>query len=229
MLWGASGGEYRDMALISNIRALFSLTRGLVRGLPDLEAEKDPFELFDRWFGDARRAGILLPDAMSVATATADGVPSARMCLLKEHGPAGFVFYTNYESRKARELEANPKAAFVIHWPALQRQIRIEGTIERLSAEASDAYYQSRPRGSRIAAWASRQSESVESREKLESSYREHEQKFRGGDVARPDFWGGYRLTAQRIEFWQGRLDRLHDRLLFTHEAEGWRSERLQP
>ncbi len=229
MLSGASGGEYRDMALISNIRALFSLTRGLVRGLPDLEVESDPFELFDRWFGDAGRAGILLPDAMSVATATTDGVPSARMCLLKEHGPAGFVFYTNYESRKARELEANPKAAFVIHWPALQRQIRIEGAIERISSEASDAYHQSRTRGSRIAAWASRQSQPVESREKLESSYREHEQKFQGGDVALPDFWGGYRLTAQCIEFWQGRLNRLHDRLLYTRDGEGWRIERLQP
>ncbi len=217
------------MALIANIRALFSLTRGLVGGLPDLDADEDPFTLFGRWFEDAKRVGILLPDAMSVATATSEGVPSSRMCLLKEHGAHGFVFYTNYESRKARELEDNPHAALLIHWPALQRQIRSEGATERISTEASTAYFESRPRGSRIAAWASRQSEPVASRAELESRYREYEQEFQGRSVALPEFWGGYRLTARRIEFWQGRLNRLHDRLLYTQEGEGWRIDRLQP
>jgi pyridoxamine 5'-phosphate oxidase len=217
------------MALISNIRALFSLTKGLVGGLPELHAEADPFHLFARWFGDAKRVGILLPDAMSVATATRDGVPSARMCLLKDHGPEGFVFYTNYESRKARELEENPNAALVIHWPALQRQIRIEGTTERVSEETSTAYFRSRPRGSRIAAWASKQSAPIDSRAELEARYRQLENKFGARDVERPEFWGGYRLTPRRIEFWQGRLNRLHDRLLYTHVGEGWHVERLQP
>ena len=217
------------MALIANIRALFSLTRGLVGGLPELHIEADPFTLFDRWFDDAKRVGMLLPDAVSVATATSDGVPSARMCLLKEHGPQGFVFYTNYESRKARELEENPKAALVMHWPALQRQIRIEGTTERTSTETSSAYFESRSRGSRIAAWASRQSAPVVSRAELESRYRQYEQKFQGQSVALPEFWGGYRLAPHRIEFWQGRLNRLHDRLLYTQDGEGWRIDRLQP
>lgn len=217
------------MSLIANLRAWLGLTRGVVRGLPDLTAENDPLILFGRWFEEARRTGILLPDAMAVATATADGVPSARMVLLKEHGPAGFVFYTNYESRKARELEENPRAALVIHWAALQRQVRVEGTIRRLSTEASAAYFASRPRGSRIAAWASRQSEPIASRGELESRYREYEERFNGRDVALPEFWGGYTLTPRSIEFWQGRLNRLHDRLRYVQEGEGWRIERLQP
>lgn len=217
------------MSLRSNLRLVFSLGRGLTRGLPDADPDLDPIQLFGQWFAAARKAGILLPEAMTLATASADGAPSARMVLLKDFGEDGFEFYTNLGSRKAEELTANPRAALCFHWGVLQRQVRVEGSVEQLSPESAAAYFRTRPRGSRIGAWASRQSQPLERREMLVRRVREIEKRFDGGEVPLPDFWGGYRLEPQRIEFWQGRADRLHDRLLFQREGEGWNSRRLYP
>ncbi len=217
------------MSLKSNLRLVFSLGRGLTRGLPDADPGLDPIELFGQWSDAARKAGILLPEAMTLATASADGAPSARMVLLKGFGEDGFEFYTNLGSRKADELTANPRAALCFHWGVLQRQVRVEGGVTPLSREASAAYFHTRPRGSRIGAWASRQSQPLEEREMLERRVREIEKRFEGGEVPLPDFWGGFRLHAQRIEFWQGRADRLHDRLVFQREEDGWSIRRLHP
>jgi len=177
------------------------------------------------------RAGARGVDTAPVALATADasGRPSVRMVLLRGADEHGFVFHTNYTSRKARELTENPHAAICVHWHAIEEQIRIEGTVERLDDRASDDYFASRPRGSQIGAWASRQSDTLDSRETLEAAYRAIEQRFHGGPVPRPPFWGGFRLIPERIEFWFGRADRLHDRLLYLREANGWRVERLYP
>ena len=177
------------------------------------------------------RAGARGVDTAPVALATADasGRPSVRMVLLRGADEHGFVFHTNYSSRKARELSENPRAAICVHWHAIEEQIRIEGTVEPLDGRASDDYFASRPRGSQIGAWASRQSETLDSRETLEEAYRAVEQRFHGGPVPRPPFWGGFRLIPDRIEFWFGRADRLHDRLLYLREGNGWRVERLYP
>lgn len=217
------------MSLRSNLRLVFSLGRGLTRGLPDADPGLDPIQLFGQWFAAARKAGILLPEAMTLATASADGAPSARMVLLKDFGEDGFEFYTNLGSRKADELTANPRAALCFHWGVLQRQVRVEGDVTRLSRETSAAYFRTRPRGSQVGAWASHQSQTLEQREMLVRRVREIETRFEGGEVPLPDFWGGFRLHPQRIEFWQGRADRLHDRLLFQREGDGWGSRRLHP
>ena len=177
------------------------------------------------------RAGARGVDTAPVALATADasGRPSVRMVLLRGADEHGFVFHSNYTSRKARDLTENPHAAICVHWPAIEEQIRIEGTVEQLDDRASDDYFASRPRGSQIGAWASRQSETLDSRETLEEEYRAVEQRFHGGPVPRPPFWGGFRLIPERIEFWFGRADRLHDRLLYLREGDRWRVERLYP
>lgn len=217
------------MSLRAKLRTLFTFGQGVVRGLPDAAAERDPIELFHEWFAAARQAGIYLPEAMTVATATPQGVPSARMMLLKGVDQRGFVFFTNYESRKGDELGANPRAALVFHWGVLERQVRVEGAVVRLGAEESEAYFRSRPRGSRIGAWASRQSRVLPDRKELEARVREHERRFGGGEIPLPPFWGGFRLVPERLEFWQGRTNRLHDRLVFERVGDGWRTDRLYP
>jgi pyridoxamine 5'-phosphate oxidase len=166
---------------------------------------------------------------MALATVDAEGRPSVRMVLLRGVDERGFVFHTNYNSRKARDLAANPRGALCFHWHSLEEQIRIEGTVERLSADESDAYFISRPRGSQIGAWASDQSGVLSNREALEEAYRALERQYEGQPIPRPPFWGGYRLIPSRIEFWYGRPDRLHDRILYTRQVDGWRIERLYP
>jgi pyridoxamine 5'-phosphate oxidase len=194
------------------------------------DVDPDPFRQVAAWFEDARAAGIGLPEAAALATATPVGAPSVRMVLLKAFGPDGPIFYSGYESRKARELDANPRAAVVVYWHELGRQVRAEGRVERLPRAGSEAYFATRPRGSRISAWASRQSEPVGSRAALESAAADAAARFEGAAVPLPEHWGGYRLHAERIELWQHRDDRLHDRLLYEPAPEGgWTLTRLQP
>jgi len=201
-------------------------------GLSESDAERDPFRQFERWFDDAVRAKLPLPNAMTLATVTPQGAPSARIVLLKGVEDGGFVFYTNYRSRKARELTARPAACLVFQWSDLERQVRIDGAVQRVGAAASDAYYASRPLGARHSAWASSQSERVPSRATLEAAMREVQARH-GESPPRPAHWGGFRVVPQAIEFWQGRADRLHDRLLYTRNPKGnpagWTIERLAP
>ncbi|WP_419950934.1 pyridoxamine 5'-phosphate oxidase [Candidatus Palauibacter sp.] len=211
------------------MKAIRTLTRGVTRGLPTLEAAADPHELFDRWFADAEASGLLLPESMALATTTADGRPSVRMVLLKGAGLDGFRFFTNYGSRKAAELDENPRAALCFYWSVLERQVRIEGRVERLSTEESAEYFATRGRGSQVGAWASEQSRPIAGRARLEAQVNEIEARFAGEDIPLPDFWGGYRLLPDRFEFWQGRANRLHDRLAYTPRDGGWEITRLQP
>ena len=217
------------MSLRSNIRAILTMGRGVVKGVTKLTAGDDPIVMFEGWFDDAKRSGILLPDRVCLATATAEGMPSARMMLLKGVDERGFVLYTNYGSRKGEELAENPRAALVFHWPILERQVRVEGPVEKIPFEESVAYFRSRARGSRVGAWASRQSAPLENREELEVRFEEHDRRYKGKDVPLPEFWGGYRVTPERIEFWQGRINRLHDRLRYDRTATGWEVVRLYP
>ncbi|MGH8766482.1 MAG: pyridoxamine 5'-phosphate oxidase [Burkholderiales bacterium] len=193
-------------------------------GLAEADARADPFAQFDRWFKDALAANLPLANAMTLATVTAGGGPDARVVLLKGVDGGGFVFYTNYESRKGRQLAARPQACLVFLWSPLERQIRIEGGIEKVSAAESDAYFASRPLGARQSACASAQSEIVPNREYLETRV-----KAVGDTPPRPANWGGYRLKPTRIEFWQGRENRLHDRLLYRADKGAWKIERLAP
>jgi pyridoxamine 5'-phosphate oxidase len=194
------------------------------------EVERDPLAQFTRWYGQAVEAGVQLPEAMTLATTTPDGAPSARMVLLKGVDERGFVFFTNYESRKGRELAENPRAALVFHWPqSPRRQVLVTGTVERLAAEESAEYFRTRPFGSRIGAWASRQSEVIAGREGLDRSFGELEREHSGGEVSPPPWWGGYVLRPETVEFWQSRANRLHDRLRYRRESDGWVIERLSP
>jgi pyridoxamine 5'-phosphate oxidase len=189
-----------------------------------------PMPFFERWFQEAMNAQVNEPNAMALATASETGLPSCRFVLMKGIETDAIVFYTNYESRKGQELEKNPYAAATFWWPELERQVRIEGRAERLSYDESVAYFQSRPPGSRIGAWASPQSEIIRSREELEKRQRDYEERFRDKEVPLPEFWGGYRLVVFSVEFWQGRPNRLHDRIFFTHNEEGvWQKMRLAP
>jgi pyridoxamine 5'-phosphate oxidase len=198
-------------------------------GLAEADALADPIAQFERWFADARRAEVHEPNAMTLATVDAAGQPAARMVLLKGVDARGLAFFTNRDSRKARELLANPKAALVFWWGPLQRQVRFEGVIEEVDAAEADEYFASRPRGSQLAAWASAQSSVIEGRAALEAEERRHRERFGEDEVPRPPFWGGYRLVPAVVEFWHGRASRLHDRLRYTGTPEGWRIERLAP
>jgi pyridoxamine 5'-phosphate oxidase len=208
------------MNLWSTFRAFFTAGKGVVGGLSEKSAGNDPLDLFHRWFEDAKKSGIYLPESMALGTATADGRPSVRFVLLKGYDERGFVFFTNYGSRKADHLRANPHATLIFHWAILQRQVRLEGTVRKISKEESEAYFRTRARGSRIGAWASRQSEVLESREELEARVKGYEEEFEGRDVPLPPFWGGYRLSPHTFEFWQGRANRLHDRFRFVRGDE---------
>lgn len=190
----------------------------------------NPIDLFQEWFNDAIASGSRLPESMTLATATSEGKPSARVLLLKGVDDAGFVFYTNYLSRKAQELDENPEAALVFYWFQLDRQVRVEGRVERVSASESDEYFQTRPRESQLGALASPQSEVIESRMVLEERFKELEEEYHDRPVERPPHWGGYRLTPERIEFWQNREGRLHDRILYERQdGDSWTIQRLAP
>jgi len=192
--------------------------------------DPDPIRQFQSWLGDAVAEGLPLPEATTLATATKDGRPSARMVLLKQVDDDGFVFYTNYRSDKAKQLDENPFAALVFYWPQLERQVRIEGTTSRVSAHESDEYFRTRPRDSQIGALASPQSEVIENRETLVQRFRELEEMYRDTSVERPEHWGGYRIKPERIEFWKGRPGRLHDRISYNLEPGGsWTIKRLAP
>jgi len=190
---------------------------------------QDPFKLFETWYAEARETEPNDSNAMALATADAQGRPSVRMVLLKGHGPDGFVFYTNRESRKAGEMAANPHAALLFHWKSLRRQIRIEGPLTLATDAESDAYFASRHRDSQLGAWASDQSRPLDTRDTFEKRFAEVQARFQGGDVPRPPHWGGYRLTPERIEFWQDRAHRLHERRLFERSGGGWTEGLLYP
>ncbi len=200
-------------------------------GLDERTCETNPIVQFERWIKDAQAADLKEPNAMTVSTATRDGRPSGRVLLLKEVSDIGFVFYTNYGSRKGRELETNPFAALTFYWPELERQVRVEGTVRRVPRPQSEAYFRTRPRGSRLGAWASRQSEVVGSREELALKLERVEAEYGGiEDVPAPDYWGGYCVLHDVVEFWQGRPNRMHDRLRYRRKGEdGWLIERLSP
>jgi pyridoxamine 5'-phosphate oxidase len=202
----------------------------MLHGLTLEDLDPDPFRQFTVWLEQAGAAGLREPNAMTLATATRDGVPSARMVLLKGVDASGFVFYSNYESRKGEELAANARAALVFCWIDLERQVRVEGRVERLSPPESDAYFATRPLGSQLGAWASRQSTVIPGREVLEQRMKELAARFAGTPVPRPPYWGGFRVVPAAIEFWQGRENRLHDRLRYRRaEAGAWQIERLSP
>ena len=208
-----------------------SLRREYTRaGLHEADMDADPIVQFNKWFEKVIEADLHEPNAMILATATPDGRPSARTVLLKGYDERGFVFYTNYEGRKASELEANPACALLFYWGELERQVRIEGRVGRISVEESDAYFASRPRGSRLGAWASEQSRPVGDRGVLEERVRALEEEYEDREIPRPTFWGGYRVEPHTIEFWQGRRSRLHDRLKYIQTESGsWQIVRLAP
>ncbi len=198
--------------------------------LDEKDVGTNPIDLFRQWFSAALGCGARLPESMTLATVNSEGKPSARMVLLKGVDDAGFVFYTNYRSRKAREMEQNPQAALVFYWSQLDRQVRVEGRVERVSSQESDDYFKTRPRESQLGAIASPQSEVIESRSFLEARFKELAEEYGDGPVERPAHWGGYRVVPQRIEFWQNREGRLHDRLLYERQdGDSWSVQRLAP
>jgi pyridoxamine 5'-phosphate oxidase len=211
-------------SIISDLRNEYTLN-----GLDKADVLLDPIAQFQQWFDAALKANVPEPNAMHVSTVTAEGRPDGRIVLLKDVSDAGFAFYTNYESRKGRELIGHPFATLTFFYPELERQIRIEGRVEKVSAEESDAYFSSRPRGSQIGAWVSHQSLVIDNREVLETRQRELEAQFAGQSIPRPPYWGGFRVIPDVLEFWQGRPSRLHDRIRYRKEGENWLIERLSP
>ncbi len=211
--------------VIAHLRKEYALA-----GLTESDLERNPLDQFNKWFSQALEADIPEPTAMTLATSTRSGKPSARIVLLKSFGENGFVFFSNYGSRKGKELAANPYAALVFHWTGLERQVRIVGTVKKVSRKESEKYFFSRPTGSRIAAWASRQSEVIAGRTPLEESVVQIAAKFDGREIPLPPNWGGYRVAPTEIEFWQGRPSRLHDRIRYTRQKnKAWKIERLSP
>ena len=191
---------------------------------------RDPFAQFEKWFNEALSSSVAFPDAMTLATVSPEGTPDARVVLLKALDEGGLIFFTNYESPTGRQLDTRPHASCVLWWPELERQVRVRGHVERVPEEMSDHYFKKRPRGAQLAAWCSAQSEIIAAREILEQNLEEVEEQFRGMDVPRPRHWGGYRLVPHVFEFWQGRINRLHDRLRFRRDDKGiWIIERLAP
>lgn len=197
--------------------------------LVESEVCANPTDQFMEWFEQALSTDLTDPNAMTLATATKQGVPSSRIVLLKGVDKEGFRFYTNYNSRKAKELEENPKASLCFYWPNLERQVRIEGDVKKISRDDSEAYFQQRPRLSQMGAWASNQSSEIESREELEAIFEKIKKRFENEEVPLPDFWGGYLLRPTRVEFWQGRKSRMHDRLCYKKEGQDWKIVRLAP
>jgi pyridoxamine 5'-phosphate oxidase len=212
------------MSTIGHIRSEYE--RG---SLDESSVNKDPFLQFEKWFADALHDNQLHPNAFVLSTATSDGKPSGRVVLLKGIDPEGFVFYTNYESRKGNEIKENSFASMTFFWPHLERQIRVEGTVKKITNAESDDYFNSRPRGSQAGAWVSPQSKVIPGREGLDVSADLFLKENEGKEISRPPFWGGYRVAPLKIEFWQGRSSRLHDRVLYTWENEEWKIERLAP
>ena len=210
--------------ILADLRKEYTLT-----GLDIIDVAADPITQFNRWFDEAMQAGVPEPNAMHLATVDADGRPAGRIVLLKGVQDAGFVFYTNYQSRKGQELAAHPVASLTFFYQELERQIRIKGSVEKVSAEDSDAYFKIRPRGSQIGAWVSHQSDVIVSRQTLEERQHELITTFEGQEIPRPPHWGGYRVVPDHVEFWQGRPSRLHDRIQYRLEAQQWVIERLSP
>lgn len=201
----------------------------LKKGFNEKDAAKNPFSQFSLWYNEVLELGLQEANAMSLATASKEGIPSNRIVLLKSFDESGFIFYTNYLSRKGRELLQNPRTALLFYWEEVIRQVRIEGTVEKISAEESAIYFQSRPVESRLGAWASEQSSIIESREKLEKRYNELEKYYAEQIIPLPEFWGGFRVIPETFEFWQGRPGRLHDRIIYVKEGNGWKIKRLAP
>jgi pyridoxamine 5'-phosphate oxidase len=217
------------MTLFEKLRCLFTFGQGVALPLPEIPNNSAPFPLFKDWFDEANKAGILLPEAMSVSSCSSDGQPSSRMVLLKSFDEQGFVFFTNYQSRKSHELTENSKVALLFHWNVLQRQIRIEGTVEKISQQESADYFHSRDRGSQVGAWASKQSEKLSHDNELKERMSHYQNKFSEGEVPHPEFWGGWRVKPHAIEFWQGRANRLHDRICFEKQQSNWSQHKLHP
>lgn len=199
-----------------------------LHGLTQDNIADTPYVQFDGWFTEAQNAGIEEPNAMVLATATPEAMPTSRIVLLKHFDEKGFIFFTNYESKKGKDLAANPQASLLFFWHELQRQVRIEGVVEKISRQESADYFFSRPLESQIGAWASAQSSIIENREQLDTAFSDYQQRF-GNKVPLPDFWGGYRLVAHYFEFWQGRPNRLHDRIEFSRDGVAWKKQRLSP